>query len=155
MSDTAFRIDEAPAAAAARRGEAGTSLVETLVGIALLSVVMSAVMVFVVTSWRYSQLNREKVYAYEKAVSILTEMQAYLETSGVEAASDLDSFDDSTNVQTSLTITRDPSDPTQYVVPNHPASGNVSHLGAWRWSRQIEVRPFQGIPTRDLRIVTV
>jgi len=150
------RNPSVPAGAPAPRPrERGTSLVETVVAIAVLGTIMAAAMAFIVTSWRYSQLNREKVFAYEKAVSILTEMQAYLETSGIEAASDLDSFDDGTSVRTPLTITRDPADPTIFVPPNHPASGNITVLGNWRWSRRIQVRPFPGVNTRDLRIVTV
>jgi hypothetical protein len=126
-----------------------------VVAIAVLGTVMAAAMIYVVTSWRYSQLNRDKVFAYEKAVSILTDMQAFLETSAVEAASDLDSFEDGGTVKTSLSIARDVVDPTLFVAPDHPASGNNRNLGSWRWSRQISVRPFPGVNSRDLRIVTV
>jgi len=77
-----------------------------------------------------------------------------VETGQAESASELDAFDDGVETNPSLTITRN-SDSGEFVDPDAPVSGNTYTSGRWKYSRQITVRRFSGVPARDIRLVNV
>ena len=99
--------------------------------------------------------SHDRVFARQKALSILAELRAYVEGGEGEVAADLDGFDDGLSQNAALTITPDPNDPGAFVAPDHPLSANNFESGDWRWYRRITVRRFPGVDTRDLRICTV
>ncbi len=133
----------------------GFSLIEVLIAAALILIAALAGVAYVTRSSQHADWARDKVFARQRAVSILAELRAYVEGGEGEVAADLDGFDDGLSVHPSLTITPDPNDPTQYLEPDDPVSGNIMDSGVWRWFRQITVRRFPGVETRDLRICTV
>lgn len=106
------------------------------------------------TAWSYNRQIRDKVFAYQRATSILSELHAYVETGQAESAAELDAFDDGITANPSLTITRDPVS-GEFVSPESPVSGNTYTNGRWKYSRQITVRRFSGVPARDIRLVNV
>jgi len=137
------------------RASRGFSLLEILIASAILVLVAMMGTMHVVRTQQHVNWARDKAFAREKAVSIVDELRSFVEGDEAEAAADLDSFDDGLSVSPVLTITPDPLFPGEFVQPDHPASGNVRHEGVWRWYRRITVRPYDGVPMRDLRLVTV
>jgi hypothetical protein len=136
-------------------GARGYSLIEVLVsGVLVLIAALSGV-AYVTRSAQHADWARDRVFARQKAESILGEIRAYVEGGEGEVAADLDGFDDGLGVLPSLTISPDPQTPGAFLPPEHPVSGNIRDSGAWRWHRRITVRPFPGVEARDLRIVTV
>ncbi len=133
----------------------GFSLIEVLLAAALVLIAALAGVAYVTRSAQHADWARDKVFARQKAVSILAELRAYVEGGEGEVAADLDGFDDGLSVDPSLTITPDPGDPGAFLPPDHPLSGNISDSNVWRWFRRITVRRFPGVDTRDLRICTV
>lgn len=138
-----------------RRRSRGFSLIELLIAGAVISVIGMAGVAYVARAAQAADYTKDKVYARQKAMSILSELRAYVEGGEGQVAADLDGFDDGISQQASLTIAPDPANPGQFVVPSHPLSGNIADLAEWRWYRRITVRHFPGVVTRDLRICTV
>ena len=137
------------------RPERGFSLIEILLSAVLILIAALAAVAHVTRTVQFTDWSQDKVYARQKAVSILAELRAYVEGGEGEVAADLDGFDDGLDVHPTLTIAPDPNDPGAYVEPDHPLSDNVRDVGEWRWYRRITVRRFPGVNTRDLRICTV
>lgn len=139
----------------ARRAR-GFSLLEMLVAGTIIAVVGMAGAAYVSRSTQGADWSRDRVFARQKALSILSELKSFVEGSTNQAADELDGFDDGFAYNPSLTITPDPIRPETLAAPNHPLSGNVAEGAAeWRWYRQISVRRFTGVITRDLRVCTV
>lgn len=131
----------------------GITLLEVIFSIAIFGLVAVAAAEHIGLSWSFTKMNRERIFAYRKAQSILAELQAFVDRGDAEVAADLDRFDDGTSLSNALTITESSGN---LVEPAHPASLNATtEGGVWKWSRQISVRPFPGQQTRDVRFVTV
>jgi prepilin-type N-terminal cleavage/methylation domain-containing protein len=137
------------------RREAGFTLIEVMIAMILIAIAAMAGVAYVTRGVQQSDWVRDEVFARQKALSILSELRAFVEHSEGEAASDLDGFDDGVGYEPSLTITPHPTIDGQFLPPDEPVSGNISDRGTWRWTRQITVRPFPGIESRDLRICSV
>ncbi len=137
------------------RRQRGFTLIEILISATI--VVLAAMMgvMHVIRTRHHLEWSRDKSFARSKAVSILDELRAYVEGGEGEVAADLDGFDDGVSESAVLSITPDPTDPGAFVAPDHPVSGNNHDAENWRWFRRITVRPFAGIESRDLRIVTI
>ncbi len=133
----------------------GFGLLEVLVAVTLLSVAAMAGIAFIVRDTQQGDWVRDKAFARQKSMAILAELRSFVEGGEGEVAADLDGFDDGIRYEASLTIQPDPNDPGAFLAPEHVVSGNIQDRGVWRWFRQISVRPFPGIATRDLRICTV
>ena len=133
--------------------EKGITLLEVIFSIAIFSLVAVAAADHIGLSWSFTSMNRDRIFAYRKAQSILAELQTFVDRGEAEVAADLDRFDDGTGLNNTLTITEVQG---QLVEPDHPASLNSTTKGGeFRWGRQISVRPFPGQQSRDVRFVTV
>ncbi len=133
----------------------GFGLLEVLIAVVLLAVAAMAGVAYITRGTQHTDWVRDKVFARQRALSILAELRAFVEGGESEVAADLDGFDDGLGYEPSLTIQPDPSDPGAYLPPGNVISGNTRDKGEWRWYRQISVRPFPGAAQRDLRITTV
>ncbi len=151
--------DQQPSPVAERRGrsagQSGFSLLEVIIAGVLVAIASMAAVAYVTRGTQQADWMRDKVFARQKALSILSELRAFVEGGDGEVAADLDGFDDGLSVHPSLTITPDPNDPGVYLPADHPVSGNIHDGHGWRWLRRITVRRFPGVVTRDLRITTV
>ncbi len=136
-------------------GQRGFTLIEVLIAGILIALTAMVGVAYVTRGSQQADWTTDKVFARQKALSILDELRAYVEGSESEVAADLDAFDDGLGVHNTLTITPDPNDPGAFVHAAHQISGNTRDRGLWRWSRRITVKRFPGVVTRDLRIVTV
>lgn len=133
--------------------ERGVTIIEVIFSIAIFSLVAVAAAEHIGLSWSYTEMNRDRIFAYRRAQAILTELQAVVDRGDAEVASDLDAYDDGALSRAELSITTIGG---KLVDPAHPASLNSQTAnGRWRWSRQVSVRTFPGQQTRDVRLVTV
>lgn len=137
------------------RTNRGFSLIEILIAAALVAIGAMAGVSYVTRGAQHASWAKDKVFARQKALSVLAELRAYVEGGEGEVAADLDGFDDGLSVNSTLSIAPNPEDPGTYIEPDHPLSDNVWEYDDWRWYRRITVRRFPGIDTRDLRICTV
>jgi prepilin-type N-terminal cleavage/methylation domain-containing protein len=138
-----------------RARQRGFSLIECLIGAALIALAAMGGVAYVVGSSQHADNARDRLFARHKALSILSELRSYVEGGDGEVAADLDGFDDGLSQNATLSIAPDPNDPGAFVAPEHPLSANIADRGEWRWFRRITVRRFPGVNTRDLRICTV
>jgi hypothetical protein len=135
-----------------RPRQSGISLIELIVSCAVFATITLVMASHLSTSWSRTNFNRERLFAFEKATSILSEMQAFVDRGDAASASDLDTFDDGITTNDVLTIARKDG---ELVPADHQLSGNAMDEDRWKWTRQITVRPFGGQKTRDVRLVTV
>lgn len=148
---TPFRRSPSPSRAAAR----GFSLLELIIAGSVIAVIGMAGVAYVARASQNADYARDRLFARQKALSILDEMKAYVEGSEDQVAADLDGFDDGILQLPVLTIAEDPKNPGQFVPADNKLSGNAMDLGEWKWYRKITVQHFPGIVTRDIRVVTV
>jgi type II secretory pathway pseudopilin PulG len=137
------------------RSARGFTLVELLIAGCVVAIAAMAGVAYVGRATQNADYARDRIFARQKALSILSELRAYVEGGQGEVAADLDGFDDGLSQNATLSIQPDPDDPGAFVAPDHRLSANVADLGEWRWFRRITVRRFPGVDTRDLRICTV
>lgn len=133
----------------------GFSLIELLIGCSVVAIIAMAGVAYVGRASQHADVAKDRLFARQKALSILSEMRAYVEGGKGEVAADLDGFDDGLWQDPTLSIAPDPKDPGAFIQPDHPLSGNLMDQDEWRWFRRITVRRFPGVNTRDVRIVTV
>ncbi|MDA1194660.1 MAG: prepilin-type N-terminal cleavage/methylation domain-containing protein [Planctomycetota bacterium] len=139
------------------RRPSGFSLIEILIATALVVVAAMAAVAYVTRAAGHADWSKDKLFARQKALSILAELRGFVEGGGGEVASDLDGFDDGLDLKPSLTISPDEDDAGAFVSPEHPLSGNHfnERYGHWNWYRRITVRRYPDSDSRDLRICTV
>lgn len=130
-----------------KRNERGMTLVESLVSLAIVAVIIAFSTTMVSTALRGTQDNINKQFATQKAVSMLEELRALIQTESGTTTIVLDDYDDGTTNQTVLTTQRSVTDPAA------PASGNTRAGGQWLFERRISVQRVRG--ANDLRIVNV
>lgn len=134
------------------RHEAGFTFAELAFGL-LIFVIISVVLAnHLSVNYATTRGQRDSVFAYGKAQSILAEIQAYVDRGAVQAAIDLDALDDGVVNKPQLTLT---SVSGTLVAPDHPISGNFLRGTDWTWSRRISVQRFPGLNNRNVRFVSV
>jgi prepilin-type N-terminal cleavage/methylation domain-containing protein len=136
-------------------GARGFTLIEIMIAASVIAVCGMAGIAYITRATQGADYSRDRVFARQKAMSILSELRAYVEGGKGEVAADLDGFDDGIAQNATLSIQPDPLDPGAFIQPDHKLSGNFQDVGQWRWYRRITVRHFPGVTTRDLRICTV
>ncbi|HHI68651.1 MAG TPA: prepilin-type N-terminal cleavage/methylation domain-containing protein [Planctomycetes bacterium] len=104
-----------------KRDRAGFTITEVMIALAIFTTVAVVLVSHLGLFYGETRNTREKVFAYEKACAILTELQAYVDRGEVKAAIDLDALDDGTSYNPTLTIT---TQGESLVSPDHPLSGN-------------------------------
>ncbi|MEZ5963790.1 MAG: hypothetical protein R3F56_08085 [Planctomycetota bacterium] len=134
------------------RDEGGFTFAELAFGL-LIFVIISVVLAnHLSVNYATTRGQRDSVFAYGKAQSILAEIQSYVDRGAVQAAIDLDALDDGVVNKPQLTITTQAG---ALVPPDHPISGNFQRGADWTWSRRITVQRFPGLNNRNVRFVTV
>jgi prepilin-type N-terminal cleavage/methylation domain-containing protein len=137
------------------RTQRGLTLVEILISTAIVAIAAMAAVAYVTRASEHATWSKDRIFARQKALSILAEMRAFVEGAEGEVAAELDDFDDGLGYSPSLSIAPNKIDQGAYIDPKHPLSDNQHEAGAWRWLRQISVRPYPGTESRDLRVCTV
>lgn len=130
-----------------RQRQRGMTLAEVLVSLGIVSVVIVFSARMLTTVHRGTQDNMNKQFATQKALSMLEELRALIQTQNGATTIVLDAYDDGTTNQPLLTTQR------AITNPGHPASGNQRIGGQWFFSRRITVQRLAG--ATDLRLVNV
>ncbi|HYI11420.1 MAG TPA: prepilin-type N-terminal cleavage/methylation domain-containing protein [Thermoanaerobaculia bacterium] len=130
-----------------RRTERGMSLIEVLVALAILAVIVGFSARMTNMAMRGTRDNVNKQFATQKAISMLEELRALIQTQSGTTTIVLDNYDDGTTNQPLLTTQLGVTDPAA------ASSGNVRAAGNWLYERRITVQRVPG--ANDLRIVNV
>jgi Tfp pilus assembly protein PilV len=99
------------------------TLVEALVAMAIVAVIVGLTSVMTSTALRGTQDNLNRQFATQKAVSMLEELRALIQSQSGTTTVVLDDYDDGTTNQPMLTTQRAITDPA------HAASGNTRIRG--------------------------
>ncbi len=133
-----------------RKGDSGVSLAEMLISLFLLSTTLIMIANYVGLSFTTTKSNKEKDFATQKAIQIVNELRAYVESGSETPASMLDNFDDGETFNTILTTQRGVVD------PDDPLSKNVLDSGNnWHYLRNVRVTALPTENPRDLRVVNI
>src|SRR5205814_4327374 len=103
-----------------RRLARGFTLIELLIAGSVIAVIGMAGVAYVGRSSQGADYARDRLFARQKALSILSELRGYVEGGVGEVAADLDGFDDGVTQNPALSIAPDPDSPGQLVQPDHP-----------------------------------
>lgn len=129
------------------RRQAGMTLVEALVAMAIVGVIVISSSQLVATAMRSTRDNINRQFATQKAISMLEELRALIQTQSGATAVVLDDYDNGTINVPLLTTQLNVTDPA------HPTSGNRLRGSTWLFSRRITVQKMKGV--NDLRLVNV
>ncbi|HYC58922.1 MAG TPA: prepilin-type N-terminal cleavage/methylation domain-containing protein [Thermoanaerobaculia bacterium] len=127
--------------------QAGMTLVEALVAMAIVGVIVISSTRLVATAMRSTRDNLNRQFAAQKAISMLEELRALIQTQSGATTIVLDDYDNGTTNVPLLTTQLNVSDPA------HPASGNRLRGTNWLFTRRITVQKMRGV--NDLRLVNV
>lgn len=125
----------------------GMSLAEALVAMGILAIILAYSTTMISTALRGTQDNINKQFATQKAVSMLEELRALVQTDSGATAVVLDDYDDGTTNQTLLTTRSGVTNPAD------AASGNKKVGLEWLYERRISVQRVKG--ANDVRLVNV
>ena len=140
----------------ARSRSRGFSLVEMLLGMAVILVIATAGLTHVVRTTQHADWTQDRVFARQKAVSILAELRAFVEGEGRGRRRPGRLRRRRGVTSPRLTIAPDPTTPGALVPPGHAAvREHARTAGCGGGAAQITVRPFPGVDARDLRMCTV
>lgn len=145
-----FRIPRSGLRAAGSGRVSGMTLVEVLIASAIFAFAVTIFLTYQGSA--FEQVNRieEREMAISRAVSMIEELEAYVEGGGESHASLLDDFDDGTAVNPVLSTLK------EVHAPDDPVSGNARLAGGlWKYTRRITVSKLQGVDSRDVRQVVV
>jgi len=151
----ARRADEGPSRnkpqpsqdARVRTRQRGFTLAEAVVSLAITGIIITASTGLIASALRTTKDNLNRQFASQKAVSMLEELRALIQTQNATTTVVLDDYDDGTTSQPVLTTQRAITD------PNDPVSGNRRIGGNWLFSRRVSVQRVRG--ANDLRLVNV
>ena len=133
-----------------RSGDRGVSLAEMLISLFLLSATLIMIANYIGLSFSTTKSNKEKDFATQKAIQIVNELRAYVESGGETPAEMLDNFDDGTVYQAILTTQRGVTDPADALSKNA-----LDSEGNWHYLRNVRVSALPTENPRDLRIINV
>lgn len=131
----------------------GLSLPEVLLGLMIMATVAVVMVSHLTMNLRSTVTERDRVFAFGKAQSILAEIQNSVDRTENTDSVGIDALDDGSTSKATLSIATDGSG--TLVDPDDPLSGNWQRGGEWVWARQISVQPLPGIDNRNVRYVTV
>ena len=134
------------------------TLVELLVGIAILGMLIFATMNVTTAITRSTKTNMDRQFATQKAISMLEELKALVQVNTGTSITVIDDYNDAGAFRTRLTTLG--GDPNSN--PDDALSGNVPYGNGWLYSRQISVRTMTDpnnssllISSNDVRMVRV
>ena len=152
------KLTYAPSAHAAiyatrQERQRGLSLPEVLLGLMIMATVAVVMVSHLTMNLRSTVTERDRVFAFGKAQSILAEIQNSVDRTENTDSVGIDALDDGSLSKATLSIATD--DTGTLVAPDDPLSGNWQRGGEWVWSRLVSVQPLPGIDNRNVRYVTV
>ncbi|MCA8941443.1 MAG: hypothetical protein KDB80_02690, partial [Planctomycetes bacterium] len=126
------------------RDEGGWSFVELIAAVAIVGVALLVMLQQMSISYRETGISHDSVFAYQKAIAMMAEIQSGVESGALGDSNLLEALDDHDVDNPVLTTLLDSGSP---VDPGHTMSGNLERDGDWIWWRSIEVR---AVPSSEL-----
>ena len=123
------------------------TLVEALVALAIVGMIVTSSVALITSALRSTKDNLNRQFASQKAVSMLEELRALIQTQNGTTTVVLDDYDDGTTNQPVLTTQRGITNPADVV------SGNRRIGSRWLFERRVTVQRVRG--ANDLRLVNV
>lgn len=120
----------------------GSTIVELTVAIAVVGVAILVMLQQISLSHHEEELAREKVFANQKALAMLSEIQMAVERGEIRDAAELEARADV--VPSPVLSTLRPGG--EELTPDHPMSANILRSSGWVWSRRLSVAP---VPNDD------
>ena len=114
--------------------QSGMTLVEALVAMAIVGVIVISSTRLVATAMRATRDNLNRQFATQKAISMLEELRALIQTQSGATTIVLDDYDNGVTSIPLLTTQLNVTDPA------HPTSGNRPIGSSWLYSRRITVQ---------------
>ena len=130
-----------------RSSERGMTLAEAIVAIAIVATIVTSSASLISSAMQQTRNNLNRQFATQKAMSMLEELRALIQTQNGTTTVVLDDYDDGTTNQPVLTTQRTITDPA------HPLSANRRAGAKWLFERRISVQRIRG--ANDLRLVNV
>src|SRR5689334_23360019 len=116
------------------RRSRGMTLVEVLIASAIFAFAVAIFLAYQNSALEQTDRIEERELAISRAVSMIEELQAYVEGGGESHASLLDDFDDGTAVNPVLSTL------PEVHAPDDPVSGNQRLAGGlWKFTRRVTV----------------
>ena len=126
------------------------TLIEVLIASAIFAFAIAIFLTYQSSALDHVNRIEEREFAISRAVSMIEELQAFVEGGGESHASLLDDFDDGTAVNPVLSTLH------EVRAPDDPISGNERLPGGlWKYTRRVVVSKLPGVDSRDVRQVTV
>jgi hypothetical protein len=132
-----------------RLNSKGLSLVEMCFAILILSMVAQWAVLVELVLTKKTLAQQDRGFAQMKAQQIFNELQACANASPGLGAGVLDGYNDGTHYDLDLTIDKKASG------PGDPLSGNRQGNGHWRFLRQVQISPVDGVPQARLAVVRI
>jgi len=134
---TAFRFAEpAPAQRAGPAAARGTTFVELMGAITIISLATLVMLQQLTISYREGGVQQDRLWVYDKGTQILAELQSGIERGTIADAEALHALADADFNPVLTTITDEYGQP---LAPDHPMSGNWQRSGRWVWARQLSI----------------
>lgn len=115
----------------------GTTIVELVIAVSIVGIALLVLLQQLSLSYRDTEINENRMFAWQKAMGILAELQAGIERGSIRDAQDLHDLDDGATRNPVLTTLRDEAG--LVLPPDHPMSGNLLRGGDWLWRRAIGI----------------
>jgi prepilin-type N-terminal cleavage/methylation domain-containing protein len=135
----------------------GMSLAEVVVSLAIVSIIIFTFLSLADAAMTTTRHNVDREFGTQKAMAILEELRALVQSTTEPSGLVLDSFDDGTTPQAVLTTLRiaDSNGNLVPVDPDHESSGNKTFNNDWLYYRKIAVMRLPGAQSSDVRLVRV
>ena len=123
-----------------------------MIALVVITIAAIAINSSMTTNYQATVRQRDRVFAFEVAQSLQSEVLALAQEEAVTGQNLIDPLDNGGVSVPELTTAKVGGVP---VPPDHPSSRNYRRYGRWLWSRQIEVQSLSTVGNRKLRYVTV
>ena len=130
--------------------QAGWSFIELVTAVAIVGAALLVMFQQMTISYRETEYSLDRVFAYQKALQMLAEIESSIDRKITGDVVSLEMFDDQNQPNPVLTTLLNSG---AAVPPDHPSSGNSHRQGEWMWSRTVSIDP---IPSNEqMRFVKI
>lgn len=129
--------------------KAGFTLIEVLVVVAIFAIAVVSYLTFFTDALVHTRRADERRIGVQKAMTMMEEVRAFVESGAENRVDLLDNFDDGLRYNPVLTIAKGVSDPAD------PLSGNEKFGAGWKYYRRIRVESLKGEESKELRQVSI
>ncbi|HLU40710.1 MAG TPA: hypothetical protein VK081_15095, partial [Planctomycetota bacterium] len=116
--------------------QCGTTFVELMGAITIISIATLVMLQQLTISYREGTTQQDRLWAFDKATQIMSELQSAAERGGIPDAEALHALADADYNPVLTTVVADDGTP---LPADHPMSGNWQRFSRWVWARKLTV----------------